>query len=104
MKKIAFVLYTYQLLSVMYVNGLPTTKPLEKALKQALGKTYEVTFHWEAAAKEQTVDAFIVPDRFPPILNEHQIPEIRLPSILFLTKEVDQIKTMIDTYFSEREQ
>jgi hypothetical protein len=45
MKKITFVLYTNQLLSIIYLTGLPTTKTLEKDLKKVFEKEYELTFH-----------------------------------------------------------
>lgn len=52
MKKTAFVLYTNQLLSISYLGGLPTTKPLEIALHQALDQ-YDITFDWETALKKK---------------------------------------------------
>lgn len=100
MKKIAFVLYTNQLLSASYLGGFPTTKPLEKDLKKVLEDEYEITFHWEAAVKNRTVDAIVIPDPFPPVLNEEKLPEIKVPANLFLNKEVQKIKNMIDSYFN----
>lgn len=99
MKKIAFVLYTNQLLSISYLGGLPTTKPLEIALHQALDQ-YDITFDWETALKNKSVDAIIVPKPFPPILNETTIPEIPILAQLFLTKDIENIQKAIDGYFS----
>ncbi|MDH6364900.1 hypothetical protein M2139_001901 [Enterococcus sp. PF1-24] len=99
MKKIAFVLYGKQLVSVTYIGGLPYTKDLEKKLQAALADTYEVTFKWEEALKNQTVDALIIPEPFMPILNEGNIPEIKVPAHLLLDKQVVEVKRIIDEFF-----
>lgn len=103
MKKIAFVLYTYQMLSITYVNGLPTTKKLEEALRKILENEYEVTFEWEEAAKDKTVDALVIPRRFPPILNDNHLPEIKIPGSYFYLNDVEKIKEEIDAYFEMKE-
>lgn len=99
MKKIAFVLYTNQFMQVSYLNGLPTTKDLENALREELKGDYDITFHWEEALKEKSVDALVIPTPFPPVLNKEKIPEIKIPTILFLEKRVGEIKEELDNYF-----
>lgn len=99
MKKIAFVLYTNQLMSVSYLGGLPTTTSLENSLREALEEHYEITFHWEQVLKEKDLDALVVPDPFPPVLNTEKIPEIKIPAILFLDKKTAKIKEELDRYF-----
>lgn len=101
MKKIAFVLYTNQLLNVSYLGGLPTTKTLENTLKDTLSDHYDITFNWEKAVKERTVDALVIPKPFPPVLNEEGIPEIKIPAILFLDKQIKEIGEELDKYFND---
>lgn len=101
MKKIAFVLYTYQLLSIAYLGGLPLHGSLKDALHEALDDQYDITFDWETALKNKSVDAIIVPKPFPPILNETTIPEIPVSANLFFTKDIASIKKTIDHYFND---
>ncbi|MGC6768226.1 hypothetical protein ACYSNR_17045 [Enterococcus sp. LJL128] len=99
MKKIAFVLYAKQLLSVNYLGGIPNTSKLEKKLHEALDDTYEITFKWEEAQNSGNVDALVVPEPFPPIENNENIPEIKVPAHLLLDKQGDKIKEIIDSFF-----
>lgn len=99
MKKIAFVLYTNQLLSITYLGGLPNTSKLEKELYEHLDRDYSITFDWEQALTDKSIDALVIPDPFPPIKNEENIPEIRVPAKLFLTKNSDEIKKIIDKFY-----
>lgn len=99
MKKIAFVFYTNQLMNVSYLGGLPTTTSLENDLREALAEHYKITFQWEQALKEKDLDAIVIPDPFPPVLNTDKIPEIKIPAILFLDKKIAKIKDELDRYF-----
>ncbi|WP_321387767.1 hypothetical protein [uncultured Enterococcus sp.] len=99
MKKIAFVLYAKQLLSITYLGGLPNTSALEKELHEALDDTYEITFKWEEAVENRAVDALIIPDPFPPMVNDENILEIKIPAQLLLNKKIAEVKEIIDGYF-----
>ena len=103
MNKISFVLYAKQMMSLTYLGGLPSkrTKELETSLTQLLSDTYDVNFKWEEAIKEHTADALVLPDPFPPILNESQTPVIKIPATLFIQGNTKEIKQHIDDYFAE---
>ena len=57
-----------------------------------------MTFDWEEAIKSN-FDALIIPDTFPPIVNENEIPEIKIPTAMLIEKESDKIKRIIDNFF-----
>lgn len=101
MKKIAFVLYANQLLSITYLGGLPNTSELEKELKNVFDHDYLVTFDWEQGLKDHSIDALIIPEPFPPVKNDEKVAEIHVPANLFLTKNTAAIKQIIDNFYNQ---
>jgi len=101
-RKIAFVLYTNQPFGVSYLGGIPGKKIsiLEKKLLESLGDKWDVTFEWEKSKKEGHLDALIIPDPFPPVLNEEKVFEVRVPAILFYEMNIDEIAKIIEKELS----
>lgn len=95
-KRIVFILYANQLLSITYVGGLPGKK-LEKKLHEALDDSYEISFDWEAATKD-TADYYVVPDPFPPFENKAGLPVIKVANRYFQEQDAAAIKEKIDEY------
>jgi hypothetical protein len=71
---------------------------LEKDLKKVFEKEYELTFHWEEAARNKQVDVLVITDSFPKVINDTKMPGLKLPANLFLNQEVQQLDNFFNTW------
>lgn len=59
---------------------------------------YDVTANY--FKDKDSVDVLVTPNPFGSFVNERNLPIIKIPTVLFLEKDFDQIKIHIDNYFS----
>ncbi|WP_430616993.1 hypothetical protein IGJ66_001193 [Enterococcus sp. DIV0176] len=93
-KKICFVLAVDGGLSY---SALPIGLRNQQHLKEFFSKDYDVSLNY-LRDKEQ-VDYLIVPRQLAPFVNEKKLPIIEVPSNLFVIKDYQGIKAIIDYYF-----
>lgn len=77
--------------AVSFVNS-------QKDIKDYFLKYYEVSTDY--IKDIDSVDYLIVPTPSIPFYNEKNLPIIRVPKILFATRDFDEIKAHIDNYFA----
>ena len=58
---------------------------------------YNVTANYPK--DKDSIDILVIPDPFGAFINEHNLPVIKVPTILFLDKKFEEIKVYIDNYF-----
>ncbi|MDA3972690.1 hypothetical protein PF023_01415 [Enterococcus thailandicus] len=95
-KKICFVLAVDGGLTY---STLPVSLRNEQHLKEFFSKDYDVSLNY-LRDKEQ-VDYLIVPKQLPPFINEKNLPIIEVPSNLFVIKDYQGIKEIIDHYLDQ---
>ena len=97
MKKICFVLTVNA--GIDYVSIFPfPIRMNHDDLKNYFSKYYDVSTNY--IRDKDSVDYLVVPNPSPPFVNENHLPIIKVPAILFMKKDFEQIKTYIDDYFS----
>ena len=67
-------------------------------MKEYFSHYYNVSFNY-LRDKDQ-VDYLVLPNPFFSFDNEHNLPIIKVPAKLFMTKDFEGIKTCIDHYFA----
>ncbi|MDT2521985.1 hypothetical protein [Enterococcus raffinosus] len=97
MKKICFVLTVSTGLSYSSMF-LPVNFSDNSDLKEYFSKDYDVSINY--LMDKNSVDYLVVPDPYFPFDNENNLPIIKVPSRLFMTKDFEGIKTCIDNYFA----
>ncbi|MBO0431885.1 hypothetical protein [Enterococcus sp. DIV0660C] len=80
-------------------STLPIGLRNQERLKEFFSKEYEVSLNY-LRDKEQ-VDYLIVPRQLAPFINEKKLPIIEVPSNLFVIKDYQGIKEIIDHYFEQ---
>lgn len=48
------------------------------------------------------IDLLVLPEPFGPFNNERNLPVIQIPTILFLERDFEKIKTHIDAYLAKK--
>lgn len=48
------------------------------------------------------IDLLVLPEPFGPFNNERNLPVIQIPTILFLERDFEKIKTYIDAYLAKK--
>ncbi|MGG5371708.1 hypothetical protein [Enterococcus sp. AZ196] len=71
-------------------------------MKKYFSTYYDVSFNY--LRDKDTVDYLIVPDPFFSFDNENNLPIIKVPAKLLMTKDFAAIKASIDNYFSQLKQ
>lgn len=97
MKKICFVLTVSTGINYGSIFAAPILRNNED-LKAYFSNDYDVSINY--IRDKDTVDYLVVPDPFTPFDNENELPIIKVPARLFMTKDFAAIKTHIDDYFS----
>ncbi len=97
MPKICFVLTVSTGLSYssmfLPVNFSDTTD-----FKKYFSQDYDVSINY--LRDKDSVDYLVVPDSYFPFDNENNLPIIKVPAKLFMTKNFKEIKAYLDTYFA----
>ncbi|MBO0409784.1 hypothetical protein JZO81_01880 [Enterococcus hulanensis] len=97
MKKICFVLTVSSLINYVPIFAGPTLMDTD-VFKDYFSGHYDVSTNY--IRDKDSVDYLVVPDPFPPFDNENHLPIIKVPALLFMQRDFEQIKTYIDDYFS----
>ena len=97
MKKICFVLTVSTGINYGSISAAPLLKNNED-LKEYFSNDYDVSINF--IRDKDTVDYLVVPDPFTPFENENELPIIKVPARLFMTKDFAAIKTYLDDYFA----
>ncbi|MGX6978305.1 hypothetical protein ACWN8V_03395 [Vagococcus elongatus] len=92
MKKICFFLTLPNAMGYTSLRGLPLN---EKGLKKFFEPYYDVSLNYDDRG---TADYLIIPDPFVPFVNDTSAVEIKVPSKLFITKDFEKIKEIIDSH------
>lgn len=98
-KKICFVLaidggLTYSMLPI----GLRS----QQHLKEFFSEDYDVSLNY--LRDKERVEYLIVPRQFAPFINENNLPIIEVPSNLFVIKDYQGIKEIVDHYFELKDE
>lgn len=97
MKKICFVLTVSSFINYVSIFAGPALRNNDD-FKDYFSDYYDVSTNY--IRDKDSVDYLVVPNPSPPFVNENHLPIIKVPAILFMKKDFEQIKTYIDDYFS----
>ena len=96
MKKICFVLTVSAGINYVSIFAGPALMDNDD-FKDYFSDHYDVSTNY--IRDKDSVDYLVVPDPFPPFDNENHLPIIKVPALLFMQRDFEQIKTYIDDYF-----
>ena len=98
MKNLCFVVTVSSGINYGSISSVPLIKNNED-LKEYFSDDYTVSTNY--IKDKDKVDYLVVPDPFVPFENENDLPIIKVPARLFMTKDFNAIKNCIDEYFGK---
>lgn len=98
MKNLCFVLTVSSGINYGSISSVPLIKNNED-LKEYFSDDYIVSTNY--IRDKDKVDYLVVPDPFVPFENENDLPIIKVPERLFMTKYFDKIANCIEEYFDK---
>lgn len=99
MKKICFVLTLSMGIDYMSIFPFPIYRSYNE-VKDFFSKYYDVSINY--LKDKDSVDYLVVPDPSPPFKNENNLPIIKVPAFLFMTKDYEKIKGYIDQFIAKK--
>lgn len=98
MKNLCFVLTVISGINYGAISSVLLIKNNED-LKEYFSDNYIVSTNY--IRDKDKVDYLVVPDPFVPFENENDLPIIKVPVRLFMTKDFDKIANCIEEYFDK---